>query len=68
MTLLRRLDNSVIKPNIDADVVLSEVFQQHDESSDLGEVVSIEGLTAILLDSLSKEKYFTKYKRSEIRI
>ena len=37
--------------------VLSEDFQLRDELSDLGEVVSNEHLTTIILDALPSERY-----------
>ena len=43
-------------PDIDADVFFSEVFQLRDKLSDLGEVVSSERLTTIILDALPEEK------------
>ena len=54
---MRRLDNNVMRSNIDSDVFLSGVFQLRDEFSDLGEVVSNERLTPIILDALLDEKY-----------
>ena len=56
---MRRLDNSVMRSDIDSDVLLSEVFRLRDELSDLGEIVSNEHLTTILLDTLPEEKYST---------
>ena len=63
-TLLRRLDNSVIRSDINPDVFLSEVFQLCDELSDLGEAVSDERLTTIILDALPEEIYFTNKMKS----
>ena len=49
--LLRRLDNSVMRSDVDPDVFLSEVFQLLDELNDhLGETVTDERLTTIILD------------------
>ena len=59
----------MMRSGIDPDVSLSEVFQPHNELSDLGKVGSTERLTIIILDSLPTEKYATmKYKRLEIHI
>ena len=57
--LLRRLDNSVMRADIDSDVFLSERYQLRDELSDLGKAVFTERLTAIVLDALTAEKYPT---------
>ena len=46
-TLLRGLDNSVIKANTDPDVFLSEVDQLRDEHSDLDKVVFTEGQSSL---------------------
>ena len=43
--------------NIDHDVFISKDFQLRDELSDLGEVVSNEHLTTIILDALPEERY-----------
>ena len=51
-TLLRRLDNSVMRADIDPDVFLSEVFQLRGELDDLGETVTYERLTTSTLDAL----------------
>ena len=51
-TLLRLLDNSVMKPDTDPDVFLSEINQIRDELSVLDETVSTERLTTIILDAL----------------
>ena len=48
----------------DPNVVLSEVFQLRNELSDLGEVVSNERLTTIILHALSKKKYATIKKQA----
>ena len=58
-TLLRRLDNSVMRSDINPDVFLSEFFQLRDELSDLGEVVSNKSLVTIILDALPEESYST---------
>ena len=47
-TLLRQLDNNVIRSDTDPDVFLSEAFQQRVELSDLDEVGSDERLTTII--------------------
>ena len=52
--------------NIDHDVFLSESFQLRDELSDLGEVVSNEHLTTIILDALPEEGY-SKLKVQSIK-
>ena len=43
--------------NIDHDVFLSEGFQLRNELSDLGEVVSNEHFTTIILDALPEGRY-----------
>ena len=58
-TLLRRLDNSEMRSDIDPDAFLSEVFQLRDELNDLGETVTDEPLTAIILDALPEEMFST---------
>ena len=58
-TLLRQLDNSVMRATTDPDVFLSEVFQLRDELSDLGEVNYNELLTTIVFDALPTEKCVT---------
>ena len=58
-TLLRRLDNSVMRANTNPDMFLSEVFQLRDELSDLGEVIYNELLTTIVRDALPTEKCAT---------
>ena len=58
-TLLRRLDNSVMRSDIDPDAFLSNVFQLRDELDDLGEIVTGERLTTINLDALLEEMYST---------
>ena len=60
-TLLRRLDSSVMRSDIDPDVFFSQVFQLRDEFNDSGEVVSNERLatTGIILDALPEEMYST---------
>ena len=55
-TLLRQLDNSVMRSKIDPDMFFLEVFQLRDELSDLGgETVTDERLTPIILDVLPQE-------------
>ena len=51
-TLLRRIDNSVMKPDTDPDVFLLEINKMRDELDVLDEIVSTERLTAIVLDTL----------------
>ena len=59
-TLLRRLHNSVMKPDTDPDVFLSEINQIRDELDVLDETISTERLTTtIILDALSAEMYST---------
>ena len=53
--LLRLLDNSVMMSGINPDVFLSEVVQLRDELNDLGEVVSNERLTTVILDALPEK-------------
>ena len=57
-----------MRADTDPDVFRSEVLQLCDELGDLGEVVSTERLTTIILDDLPTEKYsIIKYKRLMIR-
>ena len=53
-TLLQRLDEIVLKSDIDPDVFLWEVFQLHDELNDQGETVTNERLSTIIVDALQK--------------
>ena len=62
--LLRRLDNGVMRPDIDPDVFLSEVFQLRDELNDLGEVITNKRFTIIILDALPDDMYFTVKMKS----
>ena len=56
---MRRLDNSVIKPDTDPDVFRSEINQIRDELGVFDEIVSMERLTTIILDALPAEMYST---------
>ena len=56
-TLLRHLDNSVMRSDINPDMFFSKVFQLSDELSDLNEFVFNERLTTIILDALPKDMY-----------
>ena len=47
-----------LRPRL-TDVFMSEIYQLHDELSDLDEVVSLESLITIILDALPAEKYPT---------
>ena len=47
-----------MRANTNPDVFISEGFQLRDELNDMGEVVSIEHLTTIILDALPTEKYW----------
>ena len=58
-TLLRRLDNSVMKPGNDPDVILSEINQIRDELGVLDKTVSTERLTTLILDASPAEMYST---------
>ena len=59
----------MMRADTDPDVFISEFFQLRDEISDLGEVVSTQCLTTIILDALAAKKYSTlKSRRSEILI
>ena len=58
-TLLRRLDNSVMKSDTDPDVVLSEINQICNELGALHETISTERLTTIILDALPADMYST---------
>ena len=49
----------MIKPDTDPDVFLSEINQIRDELDVLGETVSTERLTTIILDALPAEMYST---------
>ena len=55
-----------MRADTDSDRFLSELYQLREEFSDLGEVVSIERLTMIILDAFPAEKYST-IKIQEIR-
>ena len=57
----------MMRSGINPDVFLSEVFQLHDEFSDLGEIVSNERLTTIILDALPEKKYST-FKNAAVYI
>ena len=59
LLILRRLDNSVMRSDVDLDVFLSDVLQLRDELNDLGNVVSNERLATIILDELPKDVYST---------
>ena len=56
-TLLRRLDNIVMKPDSDTDVFLSETNQIRDEPRVLDGTVSTVRLTTIILDALPAKMY-----------
>ena len=58
-TLLRRLDNSVMKSDNDPDVFLSDINQIYNELGALDETISTERLTTIILDALPSEMYST---------
>ena len=58
-TLLRRLDNSGMKPDTDPDAFLSEIHQIRDELGVSDETVSTERLTTIIFDSLPAEMHST---------
>ena len=58
-TLLRRLDNSVMKPDTDPDVFLSGINQIRDELGVLDETVSTERLNTTIPDALPAEMYST---------
>ena len=58
-TLLRRLDNSVMKSDTDPDVYLSDINQICNELGALDETISTERLTTIILDALPSEMYST---------
>ena len=58
-TLLRRLDNSVMRSDIDPDVFLSEVFQLRDELNDLGETITDEPLTTTVSSYMRSQKRYT---------
>ena len=57
--ILRRLDSSVLKPDIDSDVFSSVINQTRNELSVLDEAVSTERLTTIILNALPAEIYLT---------
>ena len=46
-----------MRSDISPDVFLSEVFQLRDELDDLGETITDERLTTIILDALPKDMY-----------
>ena len=56
---MRRLDNSVMKPDSDSDILMSEINQIRDELGVFDETVSTERLTTIILDALPAEMYST---------
>ena len=56
-----------MKPDIDPDVFLSEVFQVCDELDDLGETVTDERLTTIILDALPEDMHST-VKMQSVRV
>ena len=58
-TLLRRLDSSVVAPDTNVDVFLSEINQIRDELGVLDETLSTERLTTIILDAFPAEMYPT---------
>ena len=64
---MRRLDNSVMKPDTDPDVFLSEINQVRDELGVLDETVSTERLTTIILDALPAEMYLKSKTSSDTR-
>ena len=57
----------MIRADTVSDVFLSEVYQLHDEVSDLGEVVSTEHLTTIVLDTLPAKEIFNNKSSSDQR-
>ena len=57
--MLWRLDNSVMRADIDPGAFLSEVFEIRNEISDLREVASDERLTTLILHALPEEMYST---------
>ena len=48
-----------MRSDVNSDVFLSEVFRLRDELDDLGETVTDERLTTIILDALPEEMYST---------
>ena len=58
-TLLRRLDNSMVKPGTDPHVFLSEINKIRNKLGVLDETASSEGSTTIILDALPHEMYST---------
>ena len=49
----------MMRSDVNPDVFFSKVFPLRDERSDLGEVVSNERVTTIILDALPEERYST---------
>ena len=58
-TLLRRLDNSVMKSDTDPDDFLSDINQICNELGALDETISTERMTTIILDALPSDMYST---------
>ena len=57
-----------MRSDVDPDVFLSKVFQLRDELDDLGETVTGERLTTIILDALPEDMYSTvKNARPRLR-
>ena len=56
-TLLRRLDNSVMKPDTDPNVFPSDINQICNELGALDKTISTERLTTIILDALPADMY-----------
>ena len=53
-----------MRSDINADVYLSEIVQLRDDLNDLGEVVSNERLTTIILDEVPQDVYSTIKRQS----
>ena len=56
-----------MRSHVEPYVFLSEVFQLRDELDNLGETVTDERLTTIILDALSEEMYSTVVKMQLVR-
>ena len=48
-----------MKDDSNPDVFMSEIYQLRDKPSDFDEVATAKRITAIILDALSANKYFT---------
>ncbi|CAN0074651.1 unnamed protein product, partial [Sphacelaria rigidula] len=59
--LMRELNNVTMSPGQDPDTFLIKVYQLRDELDNVGEVISEEGLTDIVIEGLASEYDLIKY-------